>query len=113
MWTSVVHVTDGHHVISKVETHLSDGSTRVSSHLTLETAQLLSKLHPNMFPAGSIVQVSLGYILTHWCLSDVEVILQVYSSNSLYELMSWAPAMQLALVECRRTVLMISQFWFM
>ncbi|KAK3096922.1 hypothetical protein FSP39_004786 [Pinctada imbricata] len=43
---------DGHHVISRIETHLSDGTTKISTHLTPETAQLLSKLHPNMFPAG-------------------------------------------------------------
>ncbi|XP_048769855.1 calcium-responsive transcription factor-like isoform X2 [Ostrea edulis] len=46
---------DGHHVISRIETHLSDGSTQVSTHLTPETAQLLSRLHPNMFPAGCLL----------------------------------------------------------
>lgn len=46
---------DGHHVISRIETHLSDGSTRISTHLTPETAQLLSRLHPNMFPAGCLL----------------------------------------------------------
>ena len=51
-------LTEGEqHVISKVETHLSDGSTQISSTLAPETAQLLSKLHPNMFSNASIVQV--------------------------------------------------------
>ncbi|XP_061167504.1 calcium-responsive transcription factor-like [Saccostrea echinata] len=49
---------DGHHVISRIETHLSDGSTRISTHLTPETAQLLSRLHPNMFPAGCLLPSS-------------------------------------------------------
>ncbi|XP_013420859.1 calcium-responsive transcription factor [Lingula anatina] len=48
---------DGQHVISRVETLMSDGSTQVSDSLTPETAQLLSKLHPSMFPAGSFLQV--------------------------------------------------------
>ncbi|KAJ8314459.1 hypothetical protein KUTeg_006609 [Tegillarca granosa] len=47
---------DGHHVISRIETHLSDGSTRISTTLTPETAQLLSRLHPNMFPANLLLQ---------------------------------------------------------
>lgn len=38
-------------MISKVETHMSDGSTQISSTLTAETASLLAKLHPNMFPS--------------------------------------------------------------
>ncbi|KAK6168617.1 hypothetical protein SNE40_019814 [Patella caerulea] len=47
---------DGHHVISRIETHLSDGTTHVSNTITPETAQLLSRLHPGMFPAGSLLQ---------------------------------------------------------
>ncbi|XP_064594402.1 calcium-responsive transcription factor-like [Liolophura sinensis] len=43
---------DGHHVISRIETHLSDGTTQISNTLTPETAQLLSNLHPSMFPGG-------------------------------------------------------------
>ncbi|XP_071113137.1 calcium-responsive transcription factor-like [Haliotis cracherodii] len=49
---------DGHHIISRIETHLSDGTTQVSTTLTPETAQLLSRLHPGMFPAGSLLQLS-------------------------------------------------------
>ena len=56
----MLHVLDGQHVISRVETHLSDGSTQVSTNLTPETAQLLAKLHPNMFPStGHVMQVCL------------------------------------------------------
>lgn len=62
--TVVYHVsTDGHHVISRIETHLSDGSTQVSTHLTPETAQLLSRLHPNMFPAGCLLPVCINHVL--------------------------------------------------
>jgi hypothetical protein len=102
-------ILEGHHVVSRIETHLSDGwnyskliqelqisnvhpwlevapryqyqtdwvydlipnvsdfsrhvwlkyccMCRVSTTLTPETAQLLSRLHPNMFPAGSLLQV--------------------------------------------------------
>lgn len=55
---------DGHHVISRIETHLSDGTTRVSTTLTPETAQLLSRLHPNMFPAGSLLQQQIDQAVT-------------------------------------------------
>ncbi|XP_055888420.1 calcium-responsive transcription factor-like isoform X2 [Biomphalaria glabrata] len=48
---------DGHHIISRIETHLSDGTTQVSTTLTPETAQLLSRLHPGLFPAGSLLQI--------------------------------------------------------
>ncbi|KAK7108703.1 calcium-responsive transcription factor-like [Littorina saxatilis] len=48
---------DGHHIISRIETHLSDGTTQVSTTLTPETAQLLSKLHPAIFPADSLMQL--------------------------------------------------------
>ncbi|KAL5010254.1 hypothetical protein ScPMuIL_012559 [Solemya velum] len=48
---------DGHHVISRIETHLSDGSTQVNTTLTPETASLLSRLHPSMFPANSLLQL--------------------------------------------------------
>ncbi|GFR66672.1 calcium-responsive transcription factor-like [Elysia marginata] len=48
---------DGHHIISRIETHLSDGTTQVSTTLTPETAQLLSRLHPGLFPAGSLLQL--------------------------------------------------------
>ncbi|CAH1799426.1 unnamed protein product [Owenia fusiformis] len=44
---------DGQHTISRVETHLSDGTTQITNQLTPETAQLLSRLHPNMFPNTS------------------------------------------------------------
>ncbi|KAK7108704.1 hypothetical protein V1264_016389 [Littorina saxatilis] len=47
---------DGHHM-SRMETHLSDGTTQVSTTLTPETAQLLSKLHPAIFPADSLMQL--------------------------------------------------------
>ena len=43
-------------MISRIETHLSDGSTQTSSTLNAETAQLLSRLHPGLFPAGSFMQ---------------------------------------------------------
>ncbi|CAC5415222.1 CARF [Mytilus coruscus] len=55
---------DGHHVISRIETHLSNGTTRVSTTLTPETAQLLSRLHPNMFPAGSLLQQQIDQAVT-------------------------------------------------
>lgn len=55
---------EGHHVVSRIETHLSDGSTRVSTTLTPETAQLLSRLHPNMFPAGSLLQQQIDQAVT-------------------------------------------------
>ncbi|BFZ24855.1 hypothetical protein BsWGS_27894 [Bradybaena similaris] len=48
---------DGHHIISRIETHLSDGTTQVSATLTPETAQLLSRLHPTLFSAGSILRL--------------------------------------------------------
>ncbi|KAK7480199.1 hypothetical protein BaRGS_00028584 [Batillaria attramentaria] len=48
---------DGHHVISRIETHLSDGTTQVSTTLTPETARLLSKLHPGLFPSDSLLQL--------------------------------------------------------
>ncbi|XP_076445507.1 calcium-responsive transcription factor-like [Babylonia areolata] len=48
---------EGHHIISRIETHLSDGTTQVSTTLTPETAQLLSKLHPAIFPADSLMQL--------------------------------------------------------
>ena len=51
---------DGSHVISRIETHLSDGTTQISTSLTPETAQLLARLNPSMFPAGSLVQVTLS-----------------------------------------------------
>ncbi|XP_059157501.1 calcium-responsive transcription factor-like isoform X2 [Physella acuta] len=48
---------DGHHIISRIETHLSDGTTQVSTSLTPETAQLLSRLHPGLFPVGSLLRL--------------------------------------------------------
>ncbi|OWF37566.1 calcium-responsive transcription factor-like [Mizuhopecten yessoensis] len=54
---------DGH-VISRIETHLSDGSMRVSTTLTPETAQLLSRLHPNMFPANLLMQQQVDQAVT-------------------------------------------------
>ncbi|XP_025098568.1 calcium-responsive transcription factor-like isoform X1 [Pomacea canaliculata] len=48
---------EGHHIISRIETHLSDGTTQVSTTLTPETAQLLSKLHPGLFPEGTLLQL--------------------------------------------------------
>jgi len=54
----VLFLPDGEHVISRIETHMSDGTTYVSSTLTPETAQLLARLNPSMFPPGSLVQVS-------------------------------------------------------
>ncbi|XP_036369822.1 calcium-responsive transcription factor-like isoform X1 [Octopus sinensis] len=48
---------DGQHVISRIETHLSDGTTQVSTSLTPETAQLLSKIHPSLISAGSFIQL--------------------------------------------------------
>ena len=50
-------VLDGHHIVSRIETHLSDGTTQVSTTLTPETAQLLSRLHPGMFSASNLLQV--------------------------------------------------------
>ena len=37
---------------------MSDGTTEVSTSLTPDTAKLLARLHPNMFPAGSLLSVS-------------------------------------------------------
>lgn len=51
---------DGSHVISRIETHLSDGTTQISTSLTPETAQLLARLNPSMFPIGSLVQLQNG-----------------------------------------------------
>lgn len=48
---------DGQHVISRIETHLSDGTTQVSTTLTPETAQLLSKLHPGLISTGNFMQL--------------------------------------------------------
>ncbi|GAB1598911.1 calcium-responsive transcription factor-like [Argonauta hians] len=48
---------DGQHVISRIETHLSDGTTQVSTSLTPETAQLLSKIHPSLISSGSFIQL--------------------------------------------------------
>lgn len=48
---------EGGHVISRIETHMSDGTTKISSSLTSETAQLLARLNPAMFPPGSLVHV--------------------------------------------------------
>lgn len=45
-------------IISRIEAHLSDGSTRVSSTLTPETFELLSRLHPSVFPPGSLIQLA-------------------------------------------------------
>jgi hypothetical protein len=55
--------SDGQHVISRVETRLSDGSIKVSNGLTPETAKILSKLHPNMFPPEGLIEV--GPVLGH------------------------------------------------
>ena len=48
--------------------------------------------------------------LTHWLLTDAEVILQVYSSNSFLELTSWK--LELILNVCHGTSLMMYQNWF-
>ncbi|XP_052236823.1 calcium-responsive transcription factor-like isoform X2 [Dreissena polymorpha] len=48
---------DGEHVISRIETHMSDGSTQISTTLTPETAQLLARLNPHMFPPASLSQL--------------------------------------------------------
>ncbi|KAK3609146.1 hypothetical protein CHS0354_032673 [Potamilus streckersoni] len=48
---------DGSHVISRIETHLSDGTTHISNSLTPETAQLLVRLNPAIFPPGTLVQL--------------------------------------------------------
>lgn len=48
---------EGGHVISRIETHMSDGTTKISTSLTSETAQLLARLNPAMFPPGSLVQL--------------------------------------------------------
>ena len=45
-------------------------------------------------------------------LGDVEVILQMYFSNSFYKFISWALTVKSVLGECHRTPLMISQHWF-
>ncbi|XP_041352551.1 calcium-responsive transcription factor-like [Gigantopelta aegis] len=49
---------DGHHIVSRIETHLSDGTTQVSTTLTPETAELLSRLHPGMFSASNLLQLT-------------------------------------------------------
>lgn len=61
----VFYVSDGHHVISRIETHLSDGTTQISNTLTPETAQLLSNLHPSMFPGGCGGVVKVGHVTHH------------------------------------------------
>ena len=45
--------------------------------------------------------------LTQWPLEDVEVILQVYFSNSFYELTSWTLLVRLVSGECHGTPLMV------
>jgi len=73
---------DGYHIISRVETHLSDGTTQISTSLTPETAQmlakltpetasLLSKLHPNMFPEGTYLQSEAELNASHTAASMV------------------------------------------
>ena len=57
-------LADGQHVISRVETRLSDGSTRITNSLTPETAKLLAKLHPNMFPPETLMEVSHCFIVS-------------------------------------------------
>lgn len=59
--------TEGHHIISRIETHLSDGTTQVSTTLTPETAQLLSKLHPGLFPEGTLLQVCDSVVSYYHC----------------------------------------------
>lgn len=54
-------LAEGGHVISRIETHMSDGTTQISTSLTPETAQLLARLNPAMFPPGSLVQVFVSF----------------------------------------------------
>ncbi|XP_052807194.1 calcium-responsive transcription factor-like isoform X1 [Mya arenaria] len=51
---------DGEHVISRIETHMSDGSTQISTSLTPETAQILARLNPSLFPPGSLIQLKVS-----------------------------------------------------
>ncbi|XP_067129180.1 calcium-responsive transcription factor-like isoform X2 [Centruroides vittatus] len=79
-------------VISRIEAHLSDGSTRVSSTLTPETFELLSRLHPSVFPPGSLIQLAetnqtcptevTQTQLTPVCPSDAEFCIIPQQSNS-------------------------------
>ena len=64
-----MNVPEGH-MISRVETRLSDGSIRVSNGLTPETAKLLSKLHPNMFPPESLLEVMYVWNISQCVISD-------------------------------------------
>ena len=48
---------DGSAIISRVETHMTDGTTRVCDSISPETAQLLSQLTPKMFTHQNITQV--------------------------------------------------------
>ena len=68
---------DGSHVISRIETHLSDGTTQISTSLTPETAQLLARLNPSMFPIGSLVQVKIhcNLVITLWLGSKAKSLL--------------------------------------
>ncbi|XP_072045510.1 calcium-responsive transcription factor-like isoform X2 [Amphiura filiformis] len=48
---------DGSAIISRVETQMTDGTTRVCDSISPETAQLLSQLTPKMFTHQNITQV--------------------------------------------------------
>lgn len=62
--TLMQHPNEEGHVISRVETHLSDGTTQVSNRLSPETAQLLAKLHPGVFSStGALLQVVDGTVI--------------------------------------------------
>ncbi|KAL4232759.1 hypothetical protein ACF0H5_007447 [Mactra antiquata] len=64
---------DEGHVISRIETHMSDGTTQISSSLTPETAQLLARLNPAMFPPGSLVQLKAD--------NDCQMMMQAVTSD--------------------------------
>ena len=54
----------------------------------------------------------LSDILTYCPLGDVELILKVWFSKSLYRIVAWVLAVKLLSAECHKTSLMISQHWF-
>ena len=53
-----------------------------------------------------------GILLSHWPLGDLNMILKMYSSISLYWLVSSNLLMIMSSDECHRALLMISQHWF-
>ena len=65
-----------------------------------------------MWSKGDVIaNNSISSLLTHCPLGDVELILKVWFSKSLYRIVAWV-LVKLLLAECHKTSLMISQHWF-